>query len=184
MPRRNESVNVRLEGLGWLPEAQETAPAAWFAEGTRAGRSCQTARRRFDGGTLYCTSSSEHDRESRSHGRLSVDGASELSDWLLRARRSASALSGPSDNHRIRIMPGEKNDQYHRKRARAAASVDTTRVSVLNRDSSEPTGSARSVQAIEELLFRKRQPHSGWSTPRESRPDARSAREGVRRLGP
>ena len=52
------------------------------------------------------------------------------------------------DQHRISAMPGEKNDQYQRNLARAAASVETTRVSVLKTDRAVPSGSARSVQAI------------------------------------
>jgi hypothetical protein len=55
----------------------------------------------------------------------------------VRARRSASALTGGSSIARIAIMPGDTNDQYRRNFARADASVATARVSVRNTDSVE-----------------------------------------------
>jgi hypothetical protein len=57
-------------------------------------------------------------------------------------------LSGASSARRINQIPGEKKDQYRRKRARATASVAVTRVSVRKIDSSFATGSARNVQTI------------------------------------
>jgi hypothetical protein len=58
------------------------------------------------------------------------------------------AFNGPSDIHRIKMMPDETSDQYRRNFARAAGSVVATRVSVRNTDSASPIESLRKVHTI------------------------------------
>jgi hypothetical protein len=67
---------------------------------------------------------------------LEIDGAA-ASGFLCHlpsavARRSASAFNGPSAIQRIRMIPGERKDQYRRKFLRDTGSVAPARVSVLN----------------------------------------------------
>src|SRR5207244_2562142 len=69
--------------------------------------------------------------------------SSALGDAVMaaRARRSASAFNGPSNIHRITMMPGDAKDQYRRNFARAVGLVVATRVSVRKNDSAAPSES-------------------------------------------
>src|SRR5579884_1378475 len=113
----------------------------WHRDPLAAGRSRLLVR---GGGVTSYVSSHSRSKAAPKPGRL---GCPE-SEWASRCLRSASAFSGPSNAHRIRITPGERKAQYRRNFALATGSVATARVSVRKIDALAAIASARSVQTI------------------------------------